>query len=268
MSTALDSLTLRVQAEQIAAHDESRLGRPSTLADPDTIQVLLAAITDGNYRETACKIAGIHKANFYRWLEQADNGDERAQAFRAALEKAEAAAESQMVQAVRRAGELPQYWAAAATHLERKFPDRWGRRDESAVTAKVQVRIGGVDARQVLIGVQVGRGEGDRGEGDLSPTTFALNEGRNSPPNSLSQQTYAESSRLINGDYVNLSESVPAADMTVSKPPPVAAPAPESQIPAQGFAGDPTPIGRAPGEMGSSRVKGRAMRRKEKKAGR
>lgn len=264
MSTALDSLTLRVQAEQIAgiAETMSRAGQQPGFRNPDTVQLLLAALADGNYRETACKLAGISKASFYRWLELAEAGDEGAIAMRDAIEKAEAAAESQMVQAVRRAGELPQYWAAAATHLERKFPDRWGRRDESAVTAKVQVRIGGVDSRQVLIGVQVGRGEGD-----LSPTTFALNEGRNSPPNSLSQQTYAESSRLINGDYVNLSESVPA-DMTVSPPPLVAAPAPESQIPAQGFAGDPTPIGRAPGEMGSSRVKGRAMRRKEKKVSR
>ncbi len=45
------------------------------------------------------------------------------------------------------------------TWAERKFPDRWGRRDESAVAAKVQVSIGGVDARHVLVGVQIGKAE-------------------------------------------------------------------------------------------------------------
>jgi transposase len=243
----MDSLTLRVQAEQIAAHDELRIGAPSKLADPDTVQLLLAAIADGNYRETACKLAGINKTTFYRWLDAAENGDERAISFRNALEKAEAQAESEMVQAVRRAGTHPQYWAAAATHLERKFPDRWGKRDEAAVTAKVQVSIGGVNQAQVLVGVQV-----------TSPSLV--------PRNDLAQLSTGQVMHegLIIGDYVNPRVPVPAA-VEQTEPP-------GSQIPAHGLPGAPAPPHASPqrtesgGVKGASRVGRRRVARKEKKA--
>lgn len=145
MSQAIDSLTLRVQAEQIADVYQTRpnqVGHPSTLSDPDKVQQLLAAISDGNYRETACKLAGIPKATFYNWLKLAENGNEAAQQFSDALEKAEAYAESSLVANVKKASELPQFWAAGMTLLERKMPDKWGRRQDDSSAPKVIVQIG------------------------------------------------------------------------------------------------------------------------------
>jgi hypothetical protein len=153
---ASESLTLRVQAEQIADvyTSTTRIGRPAGLSEPDQVQAFLAAITDGNYRETACKLAGISKSMLHRWLESAEHGDEAAIAFRNALEKAEAFAESETVRNVRNASKLPQFWAAGMTWLERKSPDRWGRRQDDQNTPKVVVQIGVRDSDvQVNLGL-------------------------------------------------------------------------------------------------------------------
>lgn len=136
-----------------------RIGAPSKLADPDTVQTFLATIADGNYRETACKLAGINRSTLKRWLDAAEAGDARAIAFRNALEKAEAQAESETVCNVRNASKLPQFWAAGMTWLERKSPDRWGRRQDDSSVPKVVVQIGARDS-DVTVNV-------------LSPSTFA-----------------------------------------------------------------------------------------------
>jgi transposase-like protein len=145
-SLAHESLSLRVEAEQIAdaylTSDRSAGGAPSTLGDPDKVQLLLASIRDGNYRETAIKQAGIAKQTFYNWLKKAEAGDKAASQFVDALEKAEADAEAETVRNVRNASKLPQFWAAGMTWLERKSPDKWGRRQDDASTPKVIVQIG------------------------------------------------------------------------------------------------------------------------------
>jgi hypothetical protein len=138
------STLLRVQAEQIADRytADVHVGAPSLLADPDTVQQFLAAVADGNYRETAARLAGISKVTFYNWLKRADAGEPAALAFVNALEKAEAAAESETVRNVRNASKLPQFWAAGMTWLERKSPDKWGRRQDDSSAPKVVVQIG------------------------------------------------------------------------------------------------------------------------------
>ncbi len=162
--TAIDSVALRVEAEQIAdaylEQPKHKGGAPSTLGDPEKVQLLLASIRDGNYREVAIRQAGIAKQTFYNWLKRAEAGDEGAKRFVDALEKAEADAEAETVRNVRQASKLPQFWAAGMTYLERKAPDRWGRRQDDASTPKVVVQIGVKDGD-----VQVSLGP--------SPTTFA-----------------------------------------------------------------------------------------------
>jgi transposase-like protein len=140
--TALDSTSLRVQAEQIADAYLPNGGRPALVSDADKVQVFLAAIQDGNYRETACRVAGIAKQTLYNAIKRAEQGDEASQAFVDALEKAEALAESQTVRNVRKASESPQFWAAGMTWLERKSPEKWGRRNEDGSGPKVLVQIG------------------------------------------------------------------------------------------------------------------------------
>lgn len=143
------SLALRVQAEQIAEAYEQRpntVGAPSTIGDADKVQQLLAAIADGNYRETAFRLAGISKQTFYNWLKRAEHGDEAAMQFVDALEKAEAFAEAETVKNVRNASKMPQFWAAGMTWLERKSPDKWGRRNDDSSAPKVIVQFGVKDS--------------------------------------------------------------------------------------------------------------------------
>jgi len=152
----MESVALRAQAEQIAdAYVPAYTGRPSGLSEPEKVQLLLASIRDGNYRETAFKQAGIAKQTFYNWLKKAESGNDAAQAFVDALEKAEADAEADMVRNVRNASKLPQFWAAGMTVLERKFPDKWGRRPEDTSTPRIVVQIGVKDGDvQVQLGPQ------------------------------------------------------------------------------------------------------------------
>ena len=182
-NTALESVALRAQAEQIADHYLSHQppgGAFKALGDPDRIQRLLASIRDGNYREVAIKQAGIARQTFYNWLKRAEAGEQGAIQLVDALEKAEADAEADIVRNVRNASKLPQYWAAGATHLERKYPERWGRRQDDASTPKVVVQIG-VNAQDVQI------------------TTFA------SQASTLSEDTHSLSGDVesVNSGYVN-----------------------------------------------------------------
>ena len=144
--TQLDSLSLRAQAERVANLYQPNGGRPALISDPNKVQVFLAAIADGNYRETACKVAGIAKQTYYNTLKRAEAGDEAAIAFVDACEKAEGFAEAETVRNVRNASKLPQFWAAGMTWLERKSPDKWGRRQDDASVPKVIVQIGARDS--------------------------------------------------------------------------------------------------------------------------
>lgn len=140
----MDSLTVQVQAERIAASAiPTGPGHPKLESDAEKTAVLLAALADGNYRVTACRMAGISESTLARVYKRAESGDAAASALVAAIERTEAAAEAGIVQKWRKAIDSgPQYWAAAATFLERKAPDRWGKRQDDTSTPKVVVQIG------------------------------------------------------------------------------------------------------------------------------
>lgn len=106
------------------------MARPSKLTS-GVHDIIVEALASGCYRETAAEHAGIHVATFYRWIEQgeADIEHDRKSAHRElceAIQEAEAKAELEALQAIKKAG--GKSWQAHAWFLERKKPDRWGRR--------------------------------------------------------------------------------------------------------------------------------------------
>lgn len=132
----------------------AKVGRPTKLT-PEVADRIVAAVAAGNYLETAAAFAGISKATLYKWLTRgarASSGTHRA--FVDAIEKALAQAEVRDVSTIARAatgydveriketitptGQVLRetarsrefVWQAAAWRLERKHPDRWGRRVE------------------------------------------------------------------------------------------------------------------------------------------
>ena len=102
-------------------------GRPTKL-DKDTIDRIIALVRAGNYVETAAAAAGISKDTLYAWLRLgARQQTGLAREFSDAMVKATAEAEALALTRISAAAR--EQWQAAAWMLERKHPDRWGRRD-------------------------------------------------------------------------------------------------------------------------------------------
>lgn len=106
-------------------------GRPSK-ATGDVKALIVEMLRAGNWRETACKAAGITSNTLRNWLE----ADEE---FRAAVDKAEAEDEANRVAHIAAEKE----WKAQGWLLEKRYPQRWGRQPE-LVVQQAQVQTSGV----------------------------------------------------------------------------------------------------------------------------
>jgi len=101
----------------------------------DLISRIVPIIEEGNFAEVAYSSVGIGKTTFYRWLslgEKATTGVYRD--FWNAIKKAEAIAETRYLGVIRDAANSGN-WTAAAWYLERRYPDRWGKKDRMDVTS-------------------------------------------------------------------------------------------------------------------------------------
>lgn len=124
--------------------------KPSTLNDPK-VQLLLQALTAGNYVEVSCAYAGLSVAVVYQWLEKGRKEKERIanggtpdpnkatyvellEAIESARAKA-VVANVAIIQQAARSGT----WQAAAWWLERTNPQQFGRRVQAEVTGKISI---------------------------------------------------------------------------------------------------------------------------------
>ena len=121
-------------------------GQP-TKCTATVTKAMADCIRKGNYISTACALAGVSYQSYSNWMERGgfdSEADTKSPyvAFFEAVKKAESDAESEMVEAVRKAaGAGSQHWAAAMTWLERRHPDRWGKRERQEVQHSTSVRI-------------------------------------------------------------------------------------------------------------------------------
>ncbi len=119
----------------------AKRGRPSKFT-PERKNRILSLINAGNYLDTACQAAGVTYATYREWVKRGqkeyDRLEESSRAkpresekdyldFFEAVQKAEATAEARNLTIINKAAE--KNWQAAAWFLERKAPDRWGRKD-------------------------------------------------------------------------------------------------------------------------------------------
>jgi transposase len=97
---------------------------------------LCSALRAGNYVDTAAAYAGVVKDTFYQWLRrgaratQADDHSKAEAPYRAfhdAVHEAIASSEIRDVALIAKAA--TEQWQAAAWRLERRYPDRWGKRE-------------------------------------------------------------------------------------------------------------------------------------------
>ncbi len=110
-------------------------GRPTKLT-PATQAKIVQAIVGGNDITVAAAYAGISKQTFYTWLERGRKAKTGPFAdFVDAIEKAQADAEARNVALIAKAAQ-DGTWTAAAWWLERKYPERWGRKERVEHTGK------------------------------------------------------------------------------------------------------------------------------------
>jgi hypothetical protein len=95
----------------------------------DQQKKIVYAIQLGNYTSVAVEAASVARSTFYAWMRRGRTGEEPYASFRNAVRAAEAVAEASAIQVIR--GAAQKQWQAAAWFLERKFPDRWGRKDRT-----------------------------------------------------------------------------------------------------------------------------------------
>lgn len=111
-----------------------KAGRPSKLTI-DVVDRIVAAIKGGNFRYVAAMWAGVSQRTMHEWMAagkakpKGKFGD-----FRRRVLSAEKEAEITAVNHIRRAAATdPRH---AEWWLERKFPQRWGRRERHELTGK------------------------------------------------------------------------------------------------------------------------------------
>lgn len=135
-------------ARRAAPRRRSSPGRPTKLTG-EVQRLVMEALQAGNYMEASAAFAGVSKSVLYDWLKagraaKTHRKQTRAADFLDAVEKAMAIAEVRGVELITRAGEgtpavlnaqgqvvtpgIPPQWQAMAWRLERKYPEKWGRR--------------------------------------------------------------------------------------------------------------------------------------------
>lgn len=145
---------------------QRKRGRRTKLK-PEVQDKIVSAIRAGNYACVAAEYAGISAATFYVWLQR--GSEEKKGAYRDfldAVKKAESEAEVRAVAMVQK--HMAENWQAGMTYLERKFPDRWGRRDRLKVEVepqKVLASLLGLDDDSIETAVDLAARQGDLDSG-------------------------------------------------------------------------------------------------------
>jgi hypothetical protein len=105
----------------------------------ERMDVALRLISEGNYITVSCKAAGITKQTFYLWLERADNHDYDSipyyKQFKQQVEQAEAMSEAAILREARNGSR------EAIPILERRWPDRWGRKERQDINQNVIITV-------------------------------------------------------------------------------------------------------------------------------
>jgi len=130
-----------LQAMATSIQDKPRY-HPNLKLNDSMITAICDIVSKGNYYVTACNICGVTPQTFYNWMQQAEKDETDGKTeenslflkFLYSVKRAEAIAESKLVDVVRESAEVKREWLPAMTFLERRHPDRWGRKDRNTVT--------------------------------------------------------------------------------------------------------------------------------------
>jgi hypothetical protein len=123
--------------ETIKVEPGYALTKPSPLGSKltaDRVAALCGLLADGVPVEVAVGAVNLSKSAFYLWIEKGEAEPESVYAeFASLVRQAQDNAEVWHVQNIREAAQEAKNWTASAWWLERRFPQRWGRRDRLTV---------------------------------------------------------------------------------------------------------------------------------------
>ena len=112
------------------------IGRPTKLT-PERQAKIVELVAKGNYLITACQATGIDKSTYLRWLARGEKEGENSGGlyfnFCLAIKKAESDAEIELASMIRETALEKREWLPGMTFLERRHPERWGRKDRSLI---------------------------------------------------------------------------------------------------------------------------------------
>ena len=86
----------------------------------------------GNYITTCCRAVGISTGTYYNWKKRGEKGEEPYATFLRRTDEAEAIGEMTHIEIIHDVA-LSQNWLASAWLLERKYPQRFGKREQMAL---------------------------------------------------------------------------------------------------------------------------------------
>ena len=151
--------------------DKNLGGRPqgsSPKCTPELIAQAGQLAAAGNYFEAIYTYLDIPKSTAYDWRTWGAEGREPYRSFSDALEKGWSQAEIRLAAQLQQHGQedKPGQWTALAWFLERRFSDRWGKKQDiglHGVPGKPPVGLSWVDA------VKTGQAKRDGSEPDDAP---------------------------------------------------------------------------------------------------
>ncbi|MBI1294290.1 hypothetical protein GC175_04950 [bacterium] len=107
---------------------------PGSKLTAERVSALCGLLADGVPVETACGAVNMNRRTFYQWLERGEAEPETVYGeFAQLVRTAQDAAEVWHVQNVKQAAQESRNWTASAWWLERRFPERWGKRERITV---------------------------------------------------------------------------------------------------------------------------------------
>ena len=112
-------------------------GRKSKLT-PELIEKISTEIENGSYQKVAARKCGVGESTFYAWMEKAEGGvGGQFKELLESVKKASADAESRAIQTIL----ADDSWQSKAWYLERRFPERWGRKDRPNAHHTVEPKV-------------------------------------------------------------------------------------------------------------------------------
>ncbi len=132
---------LAVARGELGTMVSPKMGRPTKLS-PQIARAILKVISKGGHFSPACVAAGVSHQTALRWIEQgnhdvSENVKSPFATFVRALHQAASQAESNIVSQVYDHTEKD--WRAGAFLLERRHPERWGKKEQATNITNVVI---------------------------------------------------------------------------------------------------------------------------------